>query len=330
MFQRISVSLLLCAVAAVNANALDARLGAIAASPAKGVSGLPWVMPAVVVPQVQYRVFASASVGENVSYHVFLPDAYAAQPTRRFPVLYWLHGSGGGAEGIAPVSARFDQAMAQGLIPQMIIVYPNGLPYGMWCDAASGLQPVESMLVLDLIPEVERQFRALPNARGRLLEGFSMGGYGAGRIGLKFNTRFAGFSMLGAGPLQLDFLQEGPNFLPIELRRRILNEVYGGNPAIFEAQSPWRLAETFGNLLPPGLPVRQVIGTLDFTLQPNRDFHQRLEQIALPHVYVEAIGVDHSVIAIMNSMGASFWAFHRLALAPLAEVVFSDGFEALP
>jgi S-formylglutathione hydrolase FrmB len=296
----------------------------------KGASGLPWVTAAVTAPQVQFRVFASASVGENVSYHVFLPEAYTVQPTRRFPVLYWLHGSNAGTTGVAPVAARFNQAMNLGLIPPMIIVFPNGLPNGMWCDALSGLQPVESMLVQDLIPEVERQFRAIPRARGRLVEGFSMGGYGAARIGLKYNTLFAGFSMLGAGPLQLDFLQEGPNFQPIEVRRRILNEVYGGDPAHFEAQSPWRLAEAVVGALPSGYPVRQLIGTLDFTLQPNRDFHQRLEQIALPHVYVEVPGVDHSALAIMNSMGAAFWTFHQLALTPLNEDVFNDGFEVLP
>lgn len=68
----------------------------------------PWVTPAVSAPGVQRVVFRSAAVGGDVSYHVYLPPAYAAEPTRRFPVMFWLHGSGGGnpASRRSPRSSR--------------------------------------------------------------------------------------------------------------------------------------------------------------------------------------------------------------------------------
>lgn len=288
--------------------------------------GPPWVAAPVNAPGVVYGTFDSAAVGAPVSFHAWLPDAYAAQPERRFPVLYWLHGSGAVSAGIAPVSAAFDAAVDAGLLPPLIVVFPNGLPYGMWCDAASGLQPVESMLIDDLLPTIDARLRTLAEPRARLLEGFSMGGYGAARLGLRHAARFAGVSMLGAGPLQLDFLAEGENFQPIELRRQILATVYGNSPAIFEQQSPWRLAQVHGGSLPQGFPLRQLIGTLDFTLQPNRDFHQHLLDLGIAHEYLELPGVGHSVPAIIGALGPAFWRFHREALRSV-DILLADGFE---
>jgi enterochelin esterase-like enzyme len=311
---------------------LSALLLAVAAllaargAPAAPAGGPPWVVAPVSAPNVMYGTIDSAAVGGQVSFHAWLPDAYATEPGRRFPVLYWLHGSGSVSTGIAPVSAAFDAAVDAGLIPPLIVVFPNGLPYGMWCDAASGLQPVESMLIDDLLPAIDARLRTIPEARARLLEGFSMGGYGAARLGLRHAARFAGVSMLGAGPLQLDFLAEGENFQPIELRRQILATVYGNSPAIFEQQSPWRLAQVHGDSLPQGFPVRQLIGTLDFTLEPNRDFHQHLLDLGIAHEYLELPGVGHSVPAIIGALGPAFWRFHREALRSV-DVLLADGFE---
>jgi S-formylglutathione hydrolase FrmB len=301
-------------------------LFAACASPVVHAGGPPWIAPPVVAPNVVYGTFDSAAVGGKVSFHAWLPDAYADEPTRRFPVLYWLHGSSSVSTGIAPISAAFATAIQDGQIPPLIVVFANGLPNGMWCDAASGLQPVESMLIDDLMAEVDARFRTIAEPRARLLEGFSMGGYGAARLGLLYAERFAGVSMVGAGPLQLDLLADGEDLAPIELRRQILAVVYGNSPAIFEMQSPWRLAESLGATLPAGFPLRQLVGTLDFTLPANRDFHQHLLELGIGHQYLEVTGVGHSVTAVMNVMGAEFWRFHREALRGL-DVIFEDGFE---
>lgn len=300
-------------------------LGFCALSEVARAGGAPlWVTAPVTAPNVSQQVFFSASVGASVSYHVYLPDAYAVQPQLRFPVLYWLHGSNSATAGIAEVSAAFDTAIDAGHIPPLILVFANGLPLGMWCDAESGLQPVESMLVDDLLPEVDNRFRTVPEARSRLLEGFSMGGYGAARYAFLYPDRFGATSMLGAGPLQLDFLVADPNLQPIELRRFVLAQVYGNSPAVFEARSPWRLAEQHPP--PPSYRLRHVIGTLDFTLAYNRDFHAHLDTLGIHHTYIELPGVSHSPIGIMNALGANFWIFHREALQA-ADQLQVNGFE---
>ncbi len=75
-------------------------------------------------------------------------------------------------------------------------------------------------------------------------------------------------------------------------RRYVLAQVYGNSLAIFEARSPWRLAEQ--QPLPAGYRLRQVVGTLDFTLGPNRDFHNHLDALGIAHHYIELPNVSHS------------------------------------
>ena len=285
-----------------------------------------WVTEAVSAPSVEYQVFQSAAVGGPVSFHVYLPPQYAAEPARRFPVLYWLHGANGVLGGIEPMAQRIGLAIANGHLPPLIVVFPNGLPYGMWVDAASGLQPVESMLVNDLVAHVDAHFRSIPSGAGRMLDGFSMGGYGAARLGLRYWQRFAGFSMNGAGPLQLDFLEDSPEFLPIELRRLILERVYGEDPEIFAAESPLMLAALHGPDVPCGYPIRQIIGTEDSMLRTNREFRDHLSGLAVEQQLIELPGVGHNMLQIINAMGSDFWRFHRETLAG-AERVFADDFE---
>ncbi|MFO0041348.1 MAG: alpha/beta hydrolase [Pseudomonadota bacterium] len=297
------------------------------ASASAASAGAPlWVTPQVTAPRVVFRVFDSAAVGAPVSYHVLLPFDYASAPARRYPVVYYLHGSNSATAGIAQISAAYRQAMDAGLMPQALVVFPNGLPLGMWCDAVGGLQPVESMVVTDLVAEIDAQWRTLPGPRARMVEGFSMGGYGAGRLGLSRATLFGAASMVGAGPLQLDFLIDDPALQPIELRRAILAEVYGNDPAVFEARSPWRLAEAAVVNLPATFRLRQIIGSADFTVQYNRIFHQHLLSIGLGHEWYELPGVGHSMPEVLAAMGDGFWRFHADALAD-ADLLLRDGFE---
>ncbi len=287
----------------------------------------PWVTEPVSAPGVQFHVFDSAVVGGPVSFHVFLPPQYAAEPQRRFPVLYWLHGADGVLGGIAPMAQRIGQAIANDDLPPLIVVFPNGLPYGMWVDAASGQQPVESMLVQDLVAHVDASFRSRATPAARMLDGFSMGGYGAARLGLRYWRCFAGFSMNGAGPLQLDFLEPSPEFAPLPLRQQLLAQVYGNDPDFFAAQSPLMLAARHGPDLPAGYPIRQIIGDADAMLRTNREFRDHLLGLGIAQGFIELPGVEHNMLQIMNTLGPEFWRFYRETLAG-AERFFADSFQA--
>ncbi|MFN7629196.1 MAG: hypothetical protein ACK5PZ_20410, partial [Pirellula sp.] len=62
-------------------------------SVSEGVA-VSWVTAKIPGPRVSYQTFDSALVKTKVSYHIYKPAAYESDPERRFPVVYWLHGSG--------------------------------------------------------------------------------------------------------------------------------------------------------------------------------------------------------------------------------------------
>lgn len=274
-----------------------------------------WVLPEPDAPRVQRVVFASASAGVPVSYYAWVPDNYGAETGRRFPVLYWLHGSGGSSpQAVAQIARRYGTAMSTGKIPPMILVFPNGLPSGMWCDWKDGSVRLETQFIHEIIPHVDRTFRTQAAREGRIIEGFSMGGYGAARLGLKFPALFAGVSLLGAGPLQPDFT-EAPRAGP-RGRDQIFSTVYGSDMAFYLEQSPWQIAEANAALLLKDGPViRQIIGDRDETLRFNRDFHQHLEALRIPHTYRQLPDIPHDPNQILDTLAGDNWAFYHQALA---------------
>lgn len=301
--------------------------GALAAEEAaqEGCSGvsvdaLPaeaWVTPPANTERAQQHVFHSEVVGHPVSFHVFLPREYAENPTMRFPVLYWLHGSGQGIQGIPFMSAYYGNAMDAGKIPAMIIVFPHGHAHGMWIDSKDGAMPMETVLMTELIPHVDATFRTLASREGRLIEGFSMGGYGAGRLGLKYAGHFRAFSMMGAGPLQYpDFLANDPNLNPLRARRAIFSKVFGDDPEYYQAQSPWRLAQQREDALPDPFCIRIIIGEEDSMLQNNRALHGHFCALGIEHKYMELPGIGHSPVDTLRAIGEANWEFYRRVFLP--------------
>lgn len=275
----------------------------------------PWILPEPDAPRMQRVLYDSKTVGGKVSFYVFTPQPYDGEKERRFPVLYWLHGSGGSSPAsAAQVARRYGEAMRAGKIPPMILVFPNGLTKGMWCDWKDGRVKLETMFIEEIIPHIDRIFRTLAKREGRILDGFSMGGYGSARLGFKHSQLFAAVSLLGAGPLQADFL-EAPRAGPGE-RDRLLNTVYGGEMAYYRTQSPWQVVEQNAGKLRGGLLIRQVVGDRDETLKFNREFNQHLEALKIPHVYRELPGVPHDPNLLLTTLGEDNWSFYRQALDP--------------
>lgn len=275
-----------------------------------------WVAAPVRAPGVRYATFRSAAAKVETSYQIYLPPHYDAEPARRFPVVYWLHGSGGGAQGIAPVSAQFDGAIRSGRLPPLLVVFPNGLADSMWCDSKDGRVPMETVFIRELLPHIDAVYRTIPDRGGRILEGFSMGGYGAGRLGLKHPELFGAVSMLGAGPLQESEFdpERTPRGDPREARA-LLAKTWGGDQAYFRAQSPWAQARAYAAGARPPLRLRLVAGALEEGLANNRKFDAHLTALGVAHQFIVLPGIGHQPVKYFKMLGDENWAFHRAALS---------------
>ena len=284
-------------------------------------AGRAWVTPEIKAPGVSFHTFESAAAKATVSYHLFAPAAYDRQPDRRFPVVYWLHGSRGGLPGIPKVAALFAAAIEAGKLPPCLVVFVNGLAEGMYVDWKDGSAPLETIIVKELVPHIDATHRTIAAREGRLLDGYSMGGYGAARLGFKFPDVFRGVSIMGAGPLQADLLDDAPR----AGRRRaveVLERVYGGDPEYFRSVSPRILAERHANAITRGSLVRVVCGDRDETFANNREFHDHLERLGIPHTWTVLPGVGHDPLGTLEALGDDNWEFYRRVFGqqPAAEL----------
>ena len=250
-------------------------------------------------------------VKTQVSYHIYKPAAYDRESQRRFPVVYWLHGSGGGLAGIPKVAAHFDAAIEAGKTPPCLIVFVNGLVEGMYVDWKDGSAPLETVIVKDLVPHIDATYRTIATLEGRLLDGYSMGGYGAARLGFKYHDLFRAVSIMGGGPLQAELIQT-----PRAGRQRaaeVLKKVYGGDQEYFKIVSPRLLAERNAKAIIESSHIRMVCGDQDETFDNNLAFHEYLDRLAIPHRWTVLKGMDHNPLRTLEALGDSNWEFYRLA-----------------
>jgi len=272
------------------------------------------VTPAARAPRVEFHTFESKAAKAKVSYHLYTPEIYDSEKERRFPVLYWLHGSGGGLEGVAPVSAWFDAAIRKGKTAPMLVVFPNGLASSMWCDSKDGVVPMETIVIKELLPHIDATFRTLAKREGRIIEGFSMGGYGAARLGFKYPQLFGGVSILAGGPLDLDFAGPRATGNPAE-RERILKSTFGGDLDYYRSQNPITVAEQQAEAVRGKVRVRMAVGSRDNTGPPNRAYSEHLKKLNIAHTFTIVPKVGHDTLALFKGLGEANWEFYRAVFA---------------
>lgn len=273
---------------------------------------LNWKTLQIKAERVQYQTFESTAAKTTISYHVYTAEAYGKSKDRRFPVLYWLHGSGGGLQGIRPLSEFFDEAIRKEKIPPMLVVFPNGLASSMWCDSKDGRVPMETVVVKELVPHVDKTFRTVAGRDGRMIEGFSMGGYGAGRLGFLYPDTFGTVSILAGGPLDLEFQGPRAKGNPAE-RQRILKDTFGDDLDYYKAQHPLTIAEKNAAAVSGKSRVRVAVGARDFTADLNRAYSKHLKRLKVEHEFTLVPGVAHETVQLLKGLGEANWDFYRAA-----------------
>jgi endo-1,4-beta-xylanase len=153
-----------------------------------------WVNPDLPKgPGLTHRVLASKAMGHDVGYVVWTPADYDASGDTRYPVIYFLHGMGGNeASDSAGFSSRIAQGIRDGHVPAVICVFPNGGRSGYSGD-------VETMIVDELIPLIDKTYPTKDEAKSRAIAGFSMGGAGAVRLSIMHPELFCAAGSWGGG-----------------------------------------------------------------------------------------------------------------------------------
>lgn len=171
----------------------------------KGPASLLWEEGAVPRGAVHRHFHRSSVVGDNRDFFVYTPPGYDPQAARPYPVLYLLHGFSDDARAWTAVGRAhviLDNLIASGQARPMLVVMPFG--YGapeilsrtgpMFRDVAlrnANQRKFRETLLQDLMPMVEKLYRASTDRESRAVAGLSMGGGESLDVGLNARDRFA-------------------------------------------------------------------------------------------------------------------------------------------
>ena len=124
---------------------------------------------------------------------VVTPPGYDENPSKRYPVVYFLHGYWATPQNYQDM-AKFEEAV-QGAAEagnEVILVMPDGhskLKGGFYSNSPT-VGNYEAMVGEDLVKWVDANYRTIASREGRGLSGHSMGGYGTLRVGMTYPETF--------------------------------------------------------------------------------------------------------------------------------------------
>jgi len=165
------------------------------------------------VPHGQLRLvlYYSKTSSSVRDCYVYTPPDYDKDPSKRYPVLYLQHGmgeneTGWGAQGHA--NLILDNLLADGKAKPFIIVMENGLNVG-GAGGGGGRGGFgggmgggfEKVLLEDLIPYVDANFRTIADQPHRAMAGLSMGGMQTHTITLAHLDTFSHIGMFSGGSI---------------------------------------------------------------------------------------------------------------------------------
>lgn len=139
--------------------------------------------------EVQRLTFLSKHLNRDYAFTIYLPDGYQSTD-KNYSVLYLLHGSVGNENSWlerGKLKETADALLEKKLIPPMLIVMP-GHNQSWWADGND--EPAETVLLKELFPYVEKNFRTITTREGRAVAGLSAGGFATVNLTLRYPEMF--------------------------------------------------------------------------------------------------------------------------------------------
>lgn len=227
--------------------------------------------------------FKSRSLQRRVRINVVLPADLEAEGTRTpYQTLYLLHGIYGDANSWLMNSnvARYAEGK------NLCLVMPDG-ENGFYIDHPDYYNLFSTYVGQELVSITRRMFPLSSRREDTVIGGFSMGGYGALRTGLKYADTFGAICALSSA-LILDQYAKGPVKGPAS--GDYLRAMFGQGDVLQSDLNPiWLVRQLL--LAGRGVPrLYLACGEQDFLLEANRQFHRELAALAVPHTFSTSPG----------------------------------------
>src|SRR6266699_7354998 len=197
--------------------------------------------------RVECNAIPSKILARSVSYRVVLPASFDSEKTKRFPVLYELHGLGDNEQFFVHSGLwnLVEDQRERGELKDFLIATPAG-GASFYINAKDGKVRYEDFLLREFFPFIEKKYRASPGRANRAISGVSMGGYGALHLAFRHPELFSSVSAHSAA-----LIDKLPSFLGGGVaqnspRARVFGGTFGNPPnaAFWDLNSPIGIART--------------------------------------------------------------------------------------
>ena len=243
-----------------------------------------FVNPMMGTPEnIVHGTFYSKLVNQKIGYNIYLPSDYE-NSDKRYPVVYHLHGwKSNESSDIWTLEKVYKNK-------QFIMVFANDTADYAYRDTAL---PVESIIINDLIPFIDANYKTDATREGRSISGWSMGGGRAFHHAVKYPELFSVVTAYGGTYhhfLHKDFrVGEPPE------KAAVLYESMMKDAKYFEKDSILYLVKQNAEKIRGNLCINIHIGTADILFCENKIMHLYLESLSVPHEYKEYDGVAHEL-----------------------------------
>ncbi len=230
---------------------------------------------------------------------VVLPEGYAGNPDRKYPVLYLLHGAFANNKAF-PSFRSVKEAVDK---YNFIAVSPNA-KFSWYIDSPvdPGSQ-YETFCAIELPQWMDSRYRTVQERKARGLCGFSMGGHGALYLGTRHKDTFG--TAIG--------LSAGADIRPYKDRWQ-LPKILGSQTAHMENWEKHTLINVVKSLKNGDIEIYLDCGVDDIFINVNRSLHEQLLKQKVGHHYMERPGKHDS----------DYWK----KVFPYAALFFKNNFDA--
>ncbi len=243
-----------------------------------------------------------------VHYCVYLPASYGssanANPPRKFPVFYFLHGLGDNEQTLFNSGGWtvLDDLRKQHKIGEFLIVAPEG-GRTFYINSADGRVRYNDFFLQEFMPSIEAKYRIAKGRANRGISGISMGGYGALRFAFGHPELFSSVSAQSAA-----LITETPQELDNASRsgaplRKVLGTVFG-DPI---DAAHWKENRVFVLAARNAAALHKVAIYFNCGQDDNYGFEKGAAAL---HAQLQKEGVKHEYHAYPGDHSVTYFLFH--------------------
>lgn len=168
--------------------------------------------------QVIRASFFSAVTGADFNYRLYLPPCFY-ETLQRYPYVILMHGTGFDDAMWTDLGAPevMDKGVKTGSLPPMVLVMPDGEYLSELNDQPDGAS-YESIILDELIPQLETDYCLWGSRQGRAIGGISRGGFWAFSIAFRYPELFGA---VGGHSPHFEPDNAAPENNPLDLARSV-------------------------------------------------------------------------------------------------------------